>query len=68
MAAKIDFDGGCKPAKVITAFITDVRKFDITGRPMKGWILVEPDAIETDDQLRQWIEQSLDFVVMLPKK
>src|SRR4051794_14533298 len=45
-----------------------VRKFDITGRPMKGWILVEPDGIETDDQLRQWIEQSLDFVVTLPKK
>ena len=45
-----------------------VRKFDITGRPMKGWILVEPDGIESDDQLRKWIEQSLDFVVTLPNK
>ena len=45
-----------------------VRKFDITRRPMKGWILVEPDEIETDDQLSLWIERSLEFVVTLPKK
>jgi len=45
-----------------------VRKFDITGRPMKGWILVEPDGIETDAQLSQWVERSLEFVSTLPKK
>src|SRR5438067_2723041 len=45
-----------------------VRKFDITDRPMKGWILVEPDGIESDDQLRKWIDRSLDFVSPLPKK
>jgi hypothetical protein len=45
-----------------------VREFDITGRPMKGWTLVEPDGIETDEQLSKWIEQSLEFVTMLPKK
>lgn len=25
--------------------------FDITNRPMKGWILVSPDAVETEKQL-----------------
>src|SRR5689334_16130180 len=34
-----------------------VRAFDITGKPMKGWILVEPEGIEADDQLMTWIER-----------
>lgn len=45
-----------------------VREFDITGRPMKGWILIEPDGVETDDQLSLWIMKSLDFVRTLPAK
>src|SRR5215471_10059963 len=45
-----------------------VREFDITGRPMKGWILIEPDGVERDDQLVQWIERSSEFVSTLPKK
>src|SRR6185436_5568631 len=45
-----------------------VQEFDITGRPMKGWVLVEPDGIETDGQLNHWIERSLAFVSTLPAK
>jgi len=45
-----------------------VAPFDITGRPMKGWIMVEPDGIDTDDQLAGWIRRSIDFVSTLPKK
>jgi len=45
-----------------------VRKFDITGRAMKGWILVEPDGIETDEQLAQWVRRSVEFVNTLPRK
>ena len=29
-----------------------VKAFDITGRPMKGWVLVEPEGVEDDDQLK----------------
>ena len=32
-----------------------VGEFDITGRPMKGWVLVEPSGVEDDDQLKDWI-------------
>ena len=28
--------------------------FDITGRPMKGWVMVEPDGLETDERNREW--------------
>jgi TfoX/Sxy family transcriptional regulator of competence genes len=42
--------------------------FDVTGRPMKGWIMVEPDGLDRDTQLRDWIDQSLEFVATLPTK
>ena len=45
-----------------------VREFDITGKPMKGWVLVEPDGIEDDENLADWIEQATKFVKTLPKK
>ncbi len=45
-----------------------VREFDITGRPMKGWVLVEAEGVEDYDQLKGWIERALKFVKTLPKK
>jgi TfoX/Sxy family transcriptional regulator of competence genes len=45
-----------------------VREFDVTGRPMKGWVLVEPGGVEDDDQLKDWIERALKFVKTLPAK
>jgi hypothetical protein len=45
-----------------------VRPFDITGRPMKGWLLVEADGLETDQQLQAWLTRSQDFVRSLPAK
>ena len=45
-----------------------VRAFDITGRPMKGWLLVEPEGVEEDDQLKDWIERAVKFVGALPAK
>jgi hypothetical protein len=46
----------------------NVVEFDITGRPMKGWVMVEPDGLETDEQLGRWIQREVDFVGGLPKK
>jgi hypothetical protein len=45
-----------------------VRPFDITGRPMKGWLLVEADGLETDELLAGWIERAAAFVRTLPAK
>ena len=45
-----------------------VRQFDVTGRPMKGWIMVEPDGLETDQQLAEWVERATQFVETLPPK
>jgi TfoX/Sxy family transcriptional regulator of competence genes len=45
-----------------------VRPFDMTGRPMKGWILVAPDVTAEDSDLAEWINRGLDFAGTLPPK
>ena len=45
-----------------------VKEFDITGRAMKGWVLVEPEGIEGDEQLGGWIQRAVKFVKTLPAK
>jgi TfoX/Sxy family transcriptional regulator of competence genes len=42
--------------------------FDITGRPMKGWVLVGPEGVENDDQLSEWIQRAVKFSATLPAK
>lgn len=45
-----------------------VSEFNITGRAMKGWVLVEPGGVQHDDQLRGWIQRAVKFVGKLPGK
>jgi hypothetical protein len=45
-----------------------VRVFDMTGRPMKGWVLVGPGAIADDEGLGSWVTRGLDFAESLPPK
>jgi TfoX/Sxy family transcriptional regulator of competence genes len=45
-----------------------VRVFDMTGRPMKGWILVEPAGLNSADDLKRWLEQGIAFALSLPPK
>lgn len=44
------------------------REFDITGRVMKGWVMVEPEGFEWDDDLQNWIQLALRFVRTLPAR
>jgi TfoX/Sxy family transcriptional regulator of competence genes len=45
-----------------------VRPMDITGKPMKGWLMIEPAGIETDDAVKDWVQRAQKFVGKLPKK
>jgi hypothetical protein len=38
-----------------------VRPMDFTGKPLRGFVYVAPDAIATDDGLREWIAKGLAF-------
>ena len=45
-----------------------ITPFDITGKPMKGWVLVSPDVFDTDDQLLDMLRLGIDFVKTLHYK
>jgi TfoX/Sxy family transcriptional regulator of competence genes len=44
------------------------RKFDMTGRPMRGWILVAPEATADDGDLERWVRRGEEFAAGLPPK
>lgn len=44
------------------------RPFDITGRPMRGWVMVDADGVDSDADLSAWIARAVDFVATLPAK
>jgi TfoX/Sxy family transcriptional regulator of competence genes len=45
-----------------------VRRFDMGGRPMKGWLLVEPEATADDGDLERWVRRGEEFAAGLPPK
>ncbi len=55
-----DFDAALKK--------NHVRVFDMTGRPMKGWVLVAPAGLSTDRALHAWMDKAVTFARSLPPK
>jgi TfoX/Sxy family transcriptional regulator of competence genes len=44
------------------------KPFDITGRPMKGWVMVTSDGYKSDEALEDWVRWGVDFALSLPAK
>ena len=44
------------------------KPFDVTGRPMKGWVMVEKGRLGADATLHAWLEQAQSFAAGLPPK
>jgi TfoX/Sxy family transcriptional regulator of competence genes len=44
------------------------RPFDMTGRPMKGWIVVAPEALDGERELADWVSEGVAFARSLPPK
>ena len=38
-----------------------VREMDFTKKPMRGWIFISPEGIDTDAELSYWIQMALDY-------
>lgn len=38
------------------------------GRPMAGFILVQPDGVAADSDLNEWLEMAIAYVEQLPPK
>ena len=45
-----------------------VKPFDITGRPMKGWVMVESEGFVSDDELKTWLTKAKQYVKSLSLK
>ncbi len=44
------------------------RKMDLTGKPMKGFIIVEAEGYEDDKDLAKWVKEGVDYARSLPGK
>jgi TfoX/Sxy family transcriptional regulator of competence genes len=45
-----------------------VRPFDLTHRPMKAWVFVDPPGYADEDALKSWVAIGIDFAASLPPK
>jgi len=45
-----------------------VAPFDVTGRPMKGWVMVHHDRLADDPVLGDWLDRARTFHAKLPPK
>jgi TfoX/Sxy family transcriptional regulator of competence genes len=44
------------------------RPFDLTGRPMKGWLVVDASGCAEDADLRRWVGRGVAHARSLPPK
>ena len=44
------------------------REMEFTGKPMKGYVYVNPDGLQTDTDLQSWIDRSLTFNATMEAK
>jgi hypothetical protein len=44
------------------------RPFDITGKPMAGWLMVEAEGCASEESLSRWVKTSVDYALSLPPK
>ena len=45
-----------------------VREMDLTGKVMKAWATIEPEAMDSDDELARFCGLAIEFVSGLPPK
>jgi TfoX/Sxy family transcriptional regulator of competence genes len=48
--------------------LPSVNPFDITGKPMKGWVMVAPAGFQRDEDLKEWLSRAREFASQLPPK
>jgi hypothetical protein len=42
--------------------------FDMSARPMRGWVSVAPEGFATDDHFEAWVDRGVTFAETLPPK
>jgi TfoX/Sxy family transcriptional regulator of competence genes len=44
------------------------QRLTMRGREMDGWVRIDADALETDDELERWIDRGVAYARSLPPK
>ena len=44
------------------------RAMDFTGRPMKGFVFVSAQGLDSDADLERWVERGVGYAASLPTK
>ena len=73
MAVSASHEGGlllrCDPSDTDT--LTEhpgVRRVEMRGREMDGWLRVDKEAVESDEDLKRWVDTGFDYARSLPAK
>ena len=45
-----------------------VKKMDLTGRPLRGFLFIAPQGYEKDSDLQFWLKQAIEFIQSRPGK
>lgn len=46
----------------------NTRVFDTTGRPMRGWVIIDSPGLSLESALHSWVQRAIDFTMTLPPK
>ena len=46
----------------------NTKPFDLTGKPMKGWVMVSAEGHKTSEALTFWVNRGMAFALTLPAK
>jgi TfoX/Sxy family transcriptional regulator of competence genes len=73
MAVSASSQGGLllrvDPAKTDTLVSEpDVRRFEMRGRRMDGWLRVDTTVVDSDRELRRWVDIGVGYAKSLPPK
>jgi TfoX N-terminal domain len=73
MAVSASGQGGlllrCDPAETDSlARQPHAGRFEMRGRAMDGWLRVDLEAVDNDEDLRRWVTLALAYVRSLPPK
>jgi hypothetical protein len=49
-------------------FGLEISPFDVTGKAMKGWVMVDGSRWEDEDELKKWLAIGREFALTLPAK
>jgi TfoX/Sxy family transcriptional regulator of competence genes len=45
-----------------------VRRFEMRGREMDGWLRIDPEATTSEEDLRTWVDRGVTYARSLPPK